>query len=84
VYAEIILETVTLDTPNNVADFITDASAKYAPMICPLSKSDKSPVFRVFDTNCHSTQSPMHSHEHYRVKTNIRKHTVLPAEVLTM
>jgi hypothetical protein len=41
----ITLETFTLDTPNNVAVFVTDALAKWAPMICPLSKSEKSPIF---------------------------------------
>jgi hypothetical protein len=46
VYADIItLETVVLDTLNNVAAFVTDAPAPRAPMICPLSKSDKSPIF---------------------------------------
>jgi hypothetical protein len=34
------LETVALDTPNNTAVFVTDAPAKRAPTICPLSKSD--------------------------------------------
>jgi hypothetical protein len=32
-YAAITLETVALDTPNNVAVFVTDASAKRAPTI---------------------------------------------------
>jgi hypothetical protein len=31
VYADITLETVALDTPNNVAVFVTDAPAKRAP-----------------------------------------------------
>jgi hypothetical protein len=35
-YADITLETVALDTPNNVAVFITDVAAKRAPTICPL------------------------------------------------
>jgi hypothetical protein len=55
VYADITLETVTLDTPNNVAVYIRDAPAKCLPTICPLSKSDKSPIFRFFHTDCHST-----------------------------
>jgi hypothetical protein len=38
--ANITLETVALDTPNNVAVFVTDAPAKFAPTICPLSKLD--------------------------------------------
>jgi hypothetical protein len=67
VYADITLETVALDTPNNVAVFVTDAPAKRAPTICPLSKSDKSPIFRFFHTECHSTQSLMHLHEYERV-----------------
>jgi hypothetical protein len=45
VYADITLETFTLNTPNNVAVFVTDAPAKREPMICSLSKSDKSPTF---------------------------------------
>jgi hypothetical protein len=44
-YAAITLETVALDTPNNVAVFVTYAPAKPAPTICSLSKSDKSPIF---------------------------------------
>jgi hypothetical protein len=35
--------------------FFTDASAKRAPTICPLSKSDKSSIFRFFHMDCHST-----------------------------
>jgi hypothetical protein len=42
VYADITLETVALDTPYNVAVFVTDASA-----ICLLSTSDKSPIFQI-------------------------------------
>jgi hypothetical protein len=41
-YANITLETVALDTPNNVVSFITDAPAKRVAMICHLSKSNKS------------------------------------------
>jgi hypothetical protein len=39
---------VTRDTPNNVTVSVTDASAKCIPMICPLSKSDKSPMLWFF------------------------------------
>jgi hypothetical protein len=42
VYDNITTETVVLDTPNNVAFFVTDAAAKLAPTICPLSKPNKS------------------------------------------
>jgi hypothetical protein len=42
--ANITFQTVALNTPNNAAAFVTDAPAKHAPMICPLSKLDKSPV----------------------------------------
>jgi hypothetical protein len=66
-YADITLETVALDTPNNAAVFVTDAPAKRAPMIYPLSKSDKSPFFWFFHTDCHSIQLLMHWHEHYKV-----------------
>jgi hypothetical protein len=55
VYTDIALETVALDTPNNVSVSVTDSPAKWAPMICPLSKSDKSPNFQFFHMDCHST-----------------------------
>jgi hypothetical protein len=32
-YTDIILETVTLDTPNNMAVFVTDALAKHTPVL---------------------------------------------------
>jgi hypothetical protein len=72
-YADVTLETVALDTPNNLAVFVTDVPANRVPTICPLSKSDKSSIFRFFHTDCHSAQSLtlnrslMHSHQHYRV-----------------
>jgi hypothetical protein len=50
-----------------VAVFVTDAPTKRAPMICPLSKSDKSSIFRFFHRDCHYAQSLIHLHEHYRV-----------------
>jgi hypothetical protein len=62
-----LTETVALDLPNNVADFVTDAPAKCAPRICPLSKWDKFPIYRFFHTDRHSTQSQVNLHEHYRV-----------------
>jgi hypothetical protein len=65
-YADITLETVGLDTPNNTAIFIIDAPAKRAPTICPLSKSDKSPIFRFFHTDCYWTQLLVYWHEHYK------------------
>jgi hypothetical protein len=67
VYADITLESVAFDAPNTAAVFVTDAPAKRAPTTCPLSKSDKSPIFRFFHTVCHWTQSLMYCHEHYRV-----------------
>jgi hypothetical protein len=67
VYADITLETVALDTPNNVAVFVAGAPAKCTPMNYPPSKFDKSPIFRLFQTDCHLTQPIMHWHEHYRV-----------------
>jgi hypothetical protein len=39
-----------------VTVFITDAPAKRSPTICPLSKLGKSPVFRLFHADSHSTQ----------------------------
>jgi hypothetical protein len=50
-----------------VSAFITDYPAKCTRMICPLSKLDRSPIFRFFHADSHSTQSLMHWHEHYRV-----------------
>jgi hypothetical protein len=50
VYAAITVETVALDTPKNVTGFVTDAPAKRAPTICPLSKLDKSPNLPSSDT----------------------------------
>jgi hypothetical protein len=35
-----------------VAVFITDAPVKRASTICPLSKSDKPPIFRFYHTDC--------------------------------
>jgi hypothetical protein len=63
-HADITLETVDLDAPNIVAAFVTDAPARYIPMICSLSKSDKSPIFQFFHMDCHSTQSLMHWYKH--------------------
>jgi hypothetical protein len=39
------LETVAHDTANNVAGFVTDAPAKRAQTIYPLSKLDKPSIF---------------------------------------
>jgi hypothetical protein len=39
VYANVTFEAVTLDTPNNVAVFVTDTPAKCAWTICPLPKT---------------------------------------------
>ena len=44
VYAIITFGTAALETPNNVAVLVTDAPSKRAPMVCPLWKSDKSPI----------------------------------------
>jgi hypothetical protein len=38
-----------------VGVFVKDPPAKRAPVICPVSKSDKSPIFRFFHTDSHST-----------------------------
>jgi hypothetical protein len=50
-----------------VAVFGIDAAAKHLPTICPVSELDKTPIFQFFHLVCHSTQSVMHLHEHYRV-----------------
>jgi hypothetical protein len=47
-YANITLETVALDTPNNVAVFVTDAPAKRTPTICPLSNRTNLPFSDFF------------------------------------
>jgi hypothetical protein len=60
VYAYVTLETVALDAPNDVTVFITEAPAKRALTICPLSKLGKSSIFRFFHTDSHSAQSLMH------------------------
>jgi hypothetical protein len=59
-YADITLETVALDTPNNMAVFIRDAPTKRKPTICPLSKSGHSLIFLFFPADCHLTQSLNH------------------------
>jgi hypothetical protein len=66
-FADTTLGTVSFDTPNNVAISATDAPAKRIPNICPLSKSDRSPISRISHTNCHTTQLLIHWHEHYTV-----------------
>jgi hypothetical protein len=50
VFAEITLETVAPDTPNNLEVFATHVSVKWAPTICPPLKLDKSAIFRF----CHT------------------------------
>jgi hypothetical protein len=71
-YTDMTLETVVVDTRNNVAIFIRDVPAKRPPTICPLSKSDKSPIFLFSHTDCHSAESLMYWCERYRVQTNGR------------
>jgi len=51
VYVVITFETAALDTPNNVAVFITDAPTKHAPTICPLWNSGESSVLQNFHIN---------------------------------
>jgi hypothetical protein len=46
---------------------VTDAPATRAPTICPLSKSDKCPIFWFFHMDFHSAQSLMHLHKQYKV-----------------
>jgi hypothetical protein len=72
VYAYITLETVILDIHNNVTVFVTYAPAELAPMMWLLPQSDKLSIFQFFLTDCYSTQSLTHWHEHYRVSTNGR------------
>jgi hypothetical protein len=58
VHTNIILETVILNSPNNVKVFVTDAPAIHILMICPLSKSEKSPSFRFFHIDRLLFQTP--------------------------
>lgn len=44
VYAVITVDTVARETLNSSAVFVTDAPANRAPMICPLSKSERSHI----------------------------------------
>jgi hypothetical protein len=48
VYADITLETVALDTRNDVAVFVTDSPDKCPTTIWSLSKSEESPIFQSF------------------------------------
>jgi hypothetical protein len=43
-YNDLILETIVLDIPNNLAVFVTDAPDKRTPTIYSLLKSEKSPI----------------------------------------
>ena len=65
VYAVITLEIAALDAHKKVAILVTDAPAKCTPTICPLWKSDKSPILWYIHMNRYSTQSVMHWHRHY-------------------
>jgi hypothetical protein len=71
VYTGITLEAVAFDTTNNGAVFITDAPAKRT------SKSDKSPIFRSFHTDCHSAQSLIHDTSTTECKQT-EEHSMLP------
>ena len=53
VYVIITLETAALLTPNKVAVLVTEAPAKRTPTICPLWKSENSPICQYFHTNCY-------------------------------
>jgi hypothetical protein len=72
VYVVITLGTAALDTCKKVAVLITDAPAKHAPTICPLWKSEMSPILQYSHTNCYEIQSVMHWHWHYTAETNKR------------
>jgi hypothetical protein len=70
------------DTPDNVTVFVTDVPAKRAPVIDPLSKSDKSPIFLFFHKDSHSTQPLMHCPRTTEC-IQTEEHPVLPTEVLS-
>jgi hypothetical protein len=65
VNANFTLETVALDTHNNVA-VLSHAAAECTPMIYPHPKLDRSSIFWFFHADCHSTQSRLHWDEYYR------------------
>jgi hypothetical protein len=75
-YANITLKTVTLYTLNNVAVCVTDASAKHAPMICPLSKWASLPFSNSFTWTV--TQ-----HKHTACK-QMEEFSALPTEILSV
>jgi len=52
-----------------LAVLVTDAPAKRSTTVCPLSKSDKSPILQYFHSNCYYTHSVIHSHWHYTAQT---------------
>lgn len=66
-YADITLDTVALDAPQILAVLVTDVPARYAPIICPLLNSDKSPIMscalQYFTHSCAIAQliQPLHS-----------------------
>ena len=62
-YAVMTLKTAALHTANEVAVWF-DAPAKRAPKMCPLWKSEKTPILQYFHMNCYKTQSVMHWHWH--------------------
>ena len=66
VYDIITLETDALDAPNSDC-FITDAPAKHVPTICPLWRSEKSPILQY--SHCYWTHSVMNWHWHCTTQT---------------
>ena len=53
VYVVTTLENAALDTPNKVAILVICTPAKSTPTICPLWKSEKSPILQYVHTNCY-------------------------------
>ena len=73
VYVTITLEIAALDTPNKVTVSLQMPQLN-TPTICPLWKSETSPILEYLQTNCYWTQSVINWHWHYTAQTKrIRK-----------
>jgi hypothetical protein len=65
-----------------VAVFVTDAPTKCTPMICPLSKSDKSPTF--YFTWIVAQHNHICNDKSITECKQTEEHSVLPTEFLSM
>ena len=58
-YAHITLDTVARETSQSVAVWDTEAPARRAPTICPLLKSDMSPIIPLYTHDLTFTDEPL-------------------------